>query len=332
MRSDEALAMVRLNSTTEDTHPDYSDSVLLRMLKDALWQTFEDPIVVKRAGYWLSPFDQTVVSGQAKYRVTERACVGGLEMVELGSGTPPRFLRIPEVSQAASDDYELASGSLGYPRKFVMRGDQVVLLPTPDATALTVRQWYYRRPSRLVQQQSSTMNGGVIRGTVTAVSVGARTIQVDVVPQDMERVVAGVVTPTAITSGSNRIDVVHPYGWFDLALVGATQTLAATTFTVGGTDDMSEIRVGDFVRAAEQTDWPALPEDFHECLCGVTAVKVMGQRNILDKAAGFASSTSADLARLINILQPRVKSESLVMCAPLPGIRGCPAWYGPSFP
>lgn len=332
MRSDELIASVRLSSTTEDTHQDYPDAVMLRELNDALWQTFEDPIVIKRAGYWLSPFDQTVVSGQSKYRIPERACVGGLEMIELGYSSPPRFWRLPEVSQAASDAYELAANSLGMPRKFVMRGDQAVLLPTPDATPLVLRMWYYRRPSRLVAQQSSTMNGGTIRGTVTAVNTVARTITVDVVPQDMERVVAGVVTPTAITSGSNLIDVVHPYGWFELALVGATQTLAGSVFTIAGTADMSEIRVGDFVRAAEQTDWPALPTDFHRCLCDVAAVKVLGERNLMDKASGLASGVSADLARLVNILQPRVKSESLVLCAPLPGIRGRPMWTWPTFP
>lgn len=321
MRSDEILQRVRLNATLEDTAADYPDAILLGELNDSLFSTFSRMVVAARAGYWLKSIDMTVTSPNPKVALPGRAISGALEGLQIGTGSPPYFTRLAEVTQAHADSYELASTTLGQPGKFVMRGDQAVLLPSPDATAYTIRMWYYLRPSRLVQQQSSTLNAGVIRGLITARNVSARTITVNAVPFDQELVAAGVITPGAITSANQRIDVVHPYGWHELALVGATQTLAGSVFTVGGTDDMNEIQVGDYVRAAEQTDWPCIPDEFHRAVADVATVKILAERNMAQKAGDFASSVSADIARFQDLLLPRVKSESIVLRAPRMGGR-----------
>jgi hypothetical protein len=307
---------VRLNATLEDTAADYTDTILLNELNDSLMATFSRMVVAARAGYWLKSIDNTVTSPQPKIPLPGRAISGALEGLQIGVGASPFFMTMAEIPNAHSDPWEAPSNQLGRPTKFVMRGDQAVLLPNPDSGVYTIRMWYYLRPSRLVQQQSSTLNSGVIRGNVTAVNTGARTITVGVVPFDQEAVAAGVITPSAITSANQKIDVVHPFGWHELALVGATQTLAGSVFTVGGTADMSEIQVGDYVRAAEQTDWPCIPDEFHRAVADVATVKILAERNMADKAKDFAQSVSADIQRFQDLLLPRVKAESIRIRAP----------------
>lgn len=326
MRSDELAARVRLNCTLEDGAPDYPDAIVLNELNDSLKSTFSRMIVAARAGYWAQQYDVTVVTPQPKYRIPQRAVGGSLEKVMLGVGSPPVFNRLQEVSEAHAAQFEQVASVLGQPVAYVVRGDQVVLLPNPDATAYTLRMHYYVRPSRLVTQQSVAVTGFTERGRVTAVNVAARTITVNVVPFDMEAINLGVVTPTAITSANQLIDVVHPNGWYELALVGAAQTLAGSVFTVGGTDDMNEIAVGDYVRAAEQTDWPCLPEDFHRALADTASVKILAERDFPDKAGSFAQAVTADIGRMQDLLLPRVKSEALTIKAPLPMLRGRTRW------
>jgi hypothetical protein len=319
-----------LNTTIEDVAVDYPDSILLGEMNDSGMSTFEAMIVKARAGYWLDTLDVAVTAGQPKYRVPPRSCVGGFEKIEIGI-PGNSFARLAEVSEAHATQWAAPPAAVGMPQKFVLRGDQVVLLPPPDGVAYTLRLYFYRRPSRLVAQQSSTLNGGTDRGRITAINTVARTVTVNVVPFDQEAVSGGVIVPTAITTANQRIDIVHPYGWHELAMIDQTQTLAGSTFTLGGTDDMSEIVIGDYVRVAEQTDWPNLPDDFHRALVDTTTVKILAERNMADKASDFAQAVSADIQRFQDILEPRVKIEALTIKAPLPGIRGRPRFYWPGF-
>lgn len=319
MRSDEIATKIRREAFIGDVaqFPDYTDTVLWSECNDAVHGVFEGPVVSSRQGYWLKQFFYTTTGGKAKYRIPARSVVGGLEIVEIADASG-RFYRLGEVNEQQAQEYELASGQVGPPQVFCIRGDQVVLLPTPDLLAgYTLRLSYYLRPSRLVQQQSSTIGGGTVRGTVTGVNTATRQITVDVVPFDQE-----LAVPAAITSGLQKIDVVHGDGWHEIALVGATQTLSGLVFTVGGTDDLSEIILGtDYVRAQQQTDWPQLPTDFHPTLCGIVAVKLLMQLKLADKAATLAQAVNADIGRFADLMQPRVKNEPPLIKADLPVLR-----------
>jgi hypothetical protein len=326
------LQRVRLNTTLEDSAVDYPDAILLAELNDSLSTTFEQMIVAAKAGYWVRQSFVTVTSPQPKYRIPSRACLQGLLTVDIGVGTNPVYCPLHEVSEEHAVQFESNATSLSTPQAFVVRGDQVVLLPNPDASVYTLRMTYFRRPSRLQTQQSTTLNGGTSRGKILAFNPTTRVATVDAIPFDMEAVSGGVITPTPIVSGTTLVDIVHPNGWHELAAMDLSQTWSSTTITFGGTDDLSEVAVGDFVRAREQTDWPQLPSDFHRCLADVTTVKVLAQRNMSDKASDFAQSVSADIQRFQDILLPRVKSSALTIRAPLPGIRGRPRAYWPGFP
>ena len=187
------------------------------------------------------------------------------------------------------------------------------MLVLAGTAAYALRMRYYRRPNRLDSQQSSTLNSGTVRGQVTDVDTAAREVTVNVVPHDMVAVAAGVLTPAAITSGSVRIDIIHGDGWHELALTGAEQTLAGSVFTISGSADMSALEVGDWVRAAEQTDWPQLPDDFHATLCDATATTILNSMAMPDKASSIAQKMGSDLQRFKTLLLPRVKDSSRII-------------------
>lgn len=331
MRSDDCLARLRLNTGIEDSAIDYPDSVMLNELNDAGMSTFEAMIVKAKAGFWVDTLDFTVTTPQPKYRIPPRAC--GQVLVKCEVTIPGNAMSmLPEVSESHASLYTTPPSQVGPPRMFVIRGDQVVLLPNPDST-YTLRMYFWRRPSRLVTQQSSTLNGGTDRGRITSIAgIASRQVVVNALPFDMEAVSGGVITPAAITTAQQLVDIVHPNGWHECAAINLTQSFGGTTITLGGTDDLSEIAVGDYVRVAEQTDWPMLPDDFHRALVDVTTVKILAQRKDHDKAADFADSVSADIARFLDLMQPRVRESALTIKAPLPQIRGRPRGNWPGFP
>jgi len=313
VRSDELVAEIRMRAFIPDAHPDYTTARIILETNSIMGTLFPQMVVDARAGFYLDNVIGTTTASRPIYRIPGRSIVGGLEKVEIATSSN-EFKPLTEVTPY---DAGLLAGpynnpTLGFPVRYVVEGDQIRLLPCPDA-AYALRMRYYRRPNRLVSQQSSTLNSGTVRGQVTAVNTTTRTITVNVVPFDMEAVAAGVITPAAITSGSVRIDVIHGDGWHELALTNAIQTLAGSVFTIAGTADMTAIEVGDWVRAAEQTDWPQLPDDFHATLVDATAVEILTSMGLPDKAASLSQRMGSDLQRFKDLLLPRVKDSSRII-------------------
>lgn len=303
MNSDELIEDVRQEvfvDASGTAFPDYDDARLRKECWDALMATFGRAITQARQGYWLKQQFISQAQFTPKVQIPYRAVNGTLEQVAIADSSTTKYIKLEEVTETRAQDYERAPGTYGQVLKYCIRADQVVLLPSPSQ-AYNVRLSYYLRPSKLVEPQTA--------GRVTAVNTTARTITVNSVPLDRD-------TGIAIATGAS-IDVVHPGGWFEVALVGAASTLAASTFTIGGTAPMDEIAVGDYVRAAGQTDWPALPEDHHRTLAKVTAVAVCKQLHMLAKADALSDAANGDMQRFTDLLVSRVKAEAPVLKAPL---------------
>lgn len=313
MRSDELITEIITRAFIPDADDDFTSARILKEANAVLPTVFSQMIVDSRCGYYLDDIIGTTTASIRRYRIPGRAIMGGLEKVEIANSNN-EFIPLTEVTTYDAGQLEgsYTSPQLGFPRWYMMAGDQVHFYPCPD-TAYAYRFRYYRRPNRLVSQQSSTLNSGTVRGQVTAVNTTARTVTVNVVPYDMEAVSGGVLTPAAITSGSCKIDIIHPDGWHELALTNATQTLSSTTFTIAGSATMEKIEVGDYVRAAEQSDWPQLPDDFHATLVDATAIQILTTKSMQDKAAGLAQKMGSDLQRFKALLSPRVKDSPRII-------------------
>jgi hypothetical protein len=310
------LAQLRLNCNLEDTAPDYTDAVLLRELSDALVTKFQDTIVGFRNGVWQQSYFVLATSGLPRYRLKQDVTV--LSKVEIGfvAGTDfadTSFVRLPLIHEGHADLFETSYNGLGQPRGYVLRGNDIVLLPTPDNSAYVMKITHFRRPSRLYASQNA--QAGTDRGRVISVDTTLKQIVVNAVPFDMS-----LATPVAITS-ANRIDVVKPDGWFDMSLADVIVTLAGTTFTVTSTQTMRDVRVGDYVRAYGQTDWPMLPLDFHRCVIDVASTKILIQRGYQQKASNYAGDVTADLSRFETLYGNRTREEPRIVRAPLTTLR-----------
>lgn len=308
MRSDELIAAARYSAFIGDggAFTEWSDARVLIELNDKLQTAFEDIVVKARAGFWLHEFIYTTIANDSDYRIPPRSVVGGLEKVEIASASGQPYTKLSEIPVSESQDYRSSQtgGSASSPYVFCVNGDVVDVIPTPPAGYL-LKLTYYIRPSRLQTSQSSTQGGAFVdRGRITAVNVAARTVTVNVLPWDYS-----LSTPAQIVSAQQTVDVVHPDGWHELSYVGATQTISGVDITFTDAQDMTDIQVGDYVRVADQTDWPCLPDDFHRCLADTVAIKILIMLSLKDKAALLTENVGNDINRFRSLLLPRVKAE-----------------------
>jgi hypothetical protein len=316
MNTYEMCAQLIANGFLPANHPNFSmtnPGQLIKELNDVITQNFERPVVNARSGYWLKSTTVTVTQGRARYPIPDRAAAGGLERVEIASSASAAFMPLDEESGTDTVRWAGQPGNMGFPQRYELRGSQLTLLPAPDSSEYVLRFWFYVRPSKLVPPQSPTFTGTssvdsavVDRGRITSIAgIDSRQVVVNAIPFRMRQ-----TSPAAIVTNVDRIDIVHPGGWHELALIAATQTFTGTTITIGGTDDLGDIQVGDYVRAADETDWPCLPEDFHRLLADLASMTVLVQLHLIEKARAFGEKSAGDMDRFRDLLQPRVKNQA----------------------
>lgn len=291
-----------MDTGDEDTHPDYTDARILIELNDSLTTKFQRSVVDSRGQYWQQTALITIGSNVTRVRLPARAIK--LAKVEIGSSpanSSTEYKDLSEITEDAASYYEHPGNVTGKPVFYVARGDQIELVPGTGATNYTLKLKYYIRPSRLVTSQSSTLGGAAVdRGRITAINLGTPSVTVNALPFDYS-----LGTPAAITTALQTIDIVHPDGWHELALVGSTQTISGLVITLGTTDALDRVAIGDYVRVAGQTDWPPLDDSYHRCLADITASKILIQEANPEKAAGLVSDVNADFERFSSQLSPR---------------------------
>jgi len=320
MNTTEMLAQLRLNCLLEDGALDYTDAVLLRELSDSLVTKFQDSIVGFHNGIWQQSYYLSITSGTPRYRLKQDVTV--LSKVEIGtaSGTDfsdTVFHRLALAHEGHADLFESSFNGLGQPLAYVLRGNDLVLLPTPDNSNYVLKITHFRRPSRLYPSQNA--QAGTDRGRVTAIDTTNKRITVNAAPFDQS-----LASPAAPSDGASvRIDVVKTSGWFDMALgdVAATWSSANSWFTVTSTQPVRDVQVGDYVRFYGQTDWPMLPLDFHRCVVDVASTKVLTQRGYPQKASNYAGDVTADIQRFETLYGNRTREEPRIIRAPLTQLR-----------
>jgi hypothetical protein len=316
LNTTELIAIVRRNCMLEDGAVDYTDTVILRELTDALTTKFERYVLDAKANYWIHNFDIALTSGQDSYRLPTRAI--GVSKVELAGPSPAAtgWARLPQVSENNINYFQSPIQSIDQPQRWLLRGDSVVLDPCP-ASGFNLRIWYYVKPSRLTPVQAI--------GNISAVVLGPTPqIQYDSVPLGYNS--AG--SSFALTT-STPIDVLSTGSWHELKLVNqlaASVGGASMNFPVG--TDLSDVQVGDLVRGGDNTEFPQIPEDYHRTLADIASVKILIQRDFQNKALGYAQDANADIQRFANMISQRVQEESFTHRATLPSLQLGRYWGG----
>jgi len=224
----------------------FTDQELLDFAYDALLSEICPAVLAAREEYFVVTHDYALVAGQASYALPSRAMSGVIREVKLLRDTD-----IIDLPRVALD--EITTVASGQPSRWYVQGNHIVLDPTPD-TALTLRCWWYLRPSRLVPTAECAV--------ITAVGASSVTVAI----------------PTGWTA-ANTFDLIRgraPYDLLRLDLAASSAAAGVITFT---TSVPTTVSVGDYVALAGESCFPALPEEGHVALVQSTitaALESMG--------------------------------------------------------
>jgi hypothetical protein len=251
---------------------------ILDIAYDALLSEIIPIVLDRKEEYYVKEKLHTIVAGKDSYEIPSRAIGGGLREVKLQLGFVLKHLE-------RVDPKQIEKIETGTPRCFYLKGNDVVLFPTPSVSNDTLRLTYFFRPSKLVPSSEV--------GKITQI-VG-QTVSLSI--------------PTGWTN-TDLFDVVKGSAGYDTSgfdLVADTVDTTANTITFSSALPDS-IAVGDYISLAGESCFPYLPQEGHIALiqCGVTsALESLG-----DPAAAI-SAQKADLQKnvLKSLLSVRVLGQ-----------------------
>lgn len=312
MREDTLITEVRHAAQLPDGFADYPDARIRLELNSILQRVFAPELVAARCGMLLKRHLQSVTLAAGRtYPLPGRAMAAGFEALDITDGTT--YWPIKQIEPHEAWSYETTT--VGRPQFYTVVGSSVRFYPAPDAT-YTVRYQYYLRPSAIVEKQT-LLYAGVISAISSTGLITIESLRTDV----MDRVLAASISSTAAPIDVIRIqtygnDLVEAFdSSYEVVFPSAGWTPGASNFDIQLTaaalaQDISEMRVGDVVRAANQSEWPAMPHEYHPTLAMATAAKICRDRGMYNAATELDGTVRADLDRMRSAISPRVKSEA----------------------
>lgn len=264
--------------------PEDSDATDAKLLREADKQTLlvMVPMLRKaRSEWYMDDFDQTLVSGQQKYRIPKGATASSIRTVVWvdSSGVEREIMPVPLT------DRHLYQPATGVPYVYTIKDNEILLLPTPSGTLGTLRLVYERRPSTLATSDRCAYGPASAAGATTQVFV--------------------------TTTGTNKppsgaVDVILGESPFSAYMQSATAVLASVTYTItkptGGRFVPTAVRA--YICYEGETVIPQLPPEMHPLLSVITAAKYLRS---IDPGASAALMADFDKAQqdIQSLITPR---------------------------
>ena len=221
----------------------FTDQEILDLASDALISEIAPMLVASREEFYVWDKDHTVTASQAAYAIPHRAVGATLREVKLVSGT-----KITDLIRI--DPEEIESTETGSPTSFYLKGNNVVLYPTPNATGDTLRLSYFIRPNSLVPTSEC--------GQITAISTNTLTVTV----------------PTG-WSTSDTFDLIQGSSGYVIKGIDLTATQVNAGSIVMTATPPSDLVVGDYISLAGEACFPHIPADAHQLLVQLTVVSCL---------------------------------------------------------
>jgi hypothetical protein len=279
------LAAIKRRTFAPTSQNTFPNSELLALADEEMQTVIVPELMAVREEFFVTSEDVPVTAGQAAYDIPWRAIGMAAREVKLvdSSGS---YTDLPQISPES-----ISSDSPGTPTAFYLRDNQIVLYPTPNTNALTLRISYSRSPSRHVETSSAAVVSAVIGFDVNINAV-----------------------PAAFTSAV-QYDFIRATGGQEIVAMNlAAAGVGPSSLTMSVTPP-SALRAGDYVALAGETPVVQLPREYRTCLAQATCVRVLKslrmdgfreEKEVLDEML--------EKARLL--VSPRVVGEPMKILSP----------------
>jgi hypothetical protein len=264
----------------------YTDPEILQVASDVMLGQIVPMIISLKEEFYVEKEEQNITASQAEYPIPYRAM--GLSLREIKKIKNNTIFDMPRISPE-----DIAVSVLGNPDFFYLEGQNVVLYPTPDSTAGTIRMIYFKTPSVLVEVTDCAI--------ITAIDA-----------------TTGVITatpPTTWTTSSSLDFVSKRNGHKNLAVDLTPTAISTTTVTFAAASIPTTLLVGDYIALAGESPYLQIPDVCFDLAVRITAFELI--QSMGDQAGAQALGVkieqlkSAVVSLLTNRVQGAMKTNRI---------------------
>jgi hypothetical protein len=274
--NDDFLDIVKDKSALPENQDTWSDQKILNLANEVIRDTLLPQILKLREEYYVFPESVSVTASTAAYRVNPRFTNAGYREVKLVDGA--NLVDLPPISPE-----DVVSTATGRPTAFYMRGNSLVLYPTPDAS-YTLSNTGFIRPSRLTEV--------------------ANCCQIESIDPVLFQVTVDAI-PSTWTAGTVIDFVKATPGYEILAIDYSIDNASGVTITF--TSLPTGLQVGDYVAPYGQTPVPNIPEELFSVLAEFTVQKILKAAGFNEEASLAGSNAGELMQNVIDMMRPRIQ-------------------------
>lgn len=293
MNTTEIVTWTRKEATLSRLSTEYTSDVIVGLCNKTMDEVLTPLIASERSGYWCHTFTRTLGTNNPAVRLPPRSCPA-IEQLDVSTDGGVCWRPLPEALEAEATDWLRDYGREPYPQAYVIRSSYLYLLPAATVPDVQLRIKTVMRPNTLVEMQG-----------------GGQIVSLDPTTNILTLTSMPVSKPSNATlTGDVLFDIIEPRGNFELSLCDAIGTvLDSTHVQIAAGYSLARVEPGDYLRCAGQSDWPQLPLEFHSLLGSITALPILRQRDMYERADALATASSSALQRLREHISPRVRVQ-----------------------
>ena len=275
------LNSVQRQSFSPANQSTFGTSDILELGDEVIKTTILPAILNVREEYYVFYKDHTIVAGQSAYVIPSRAIGLSVREIQLIDSNG----NVNNLPRTSLDRLHFFSPSGSGPDVFYLRGDNIVLLPTPTAAMGTLRVWYSLRPGKLVEVTEAAV--------VSAIDTTTNIITVTTIPSTW--------------ATGNSFDLISASGSHRHLSIDLTSTLVSgTAITLPSLP--SDLAVGDYVALSGESPLVQMPPDFQPILATLIAAEMLLAMNQPSGEKVYAKGLK-NLEVAQDLLTPRVVGE-----------------------
>lgn len=248
------------------------------------------PLIMRSGGDFLvATYDQDLVASQVEYPIHYRSVGRTVREAQILDTDDNVVSDLPIVPLEDAYRYQQSTGGSWV---CYFKGDKIVIAPPPETgTTDQLRQFYYLKPSRLIESTSARQ--------VTAITSTTVTLSGDDLPDDMDTV-------------GDEVDFIQQdSGCSLLAMDKAITNTAGQVLTFATGAIPTGLAVGDWVAPATKSPMIMLPDECFDLLEAMAAQRCLIAKSDFEGARELKEDIDGARKDLVDLLQPRLKGEPM---------------------
>lgn len=290
--TDEIIESVKMRTLAPESQPTFTQSEFIRFCNEEFQIKLVPDIITIREDLFLRTYTQNIVYQKTSYTLPNRSIGNTLKDVFFIDTQGNRF----PMAHININDIPLNNFTSVYPSNFYVKGDYIVLAPSPNATSGTLEMWYYERPSQLVPVAQC--------GLITQIQENVPTTGQVTFTVDAD--VSSYATVDFLSGASPFQD------WaIDVVPVSATSTTVVCTMSdLQGGDGSLLINLGDYICNANTACIPMVPQEMHPVLAEYTAARVVQALGHKEKLDDINQNLALMRQNCLNLIANRIEQKN----------------------